>query len=181
MKEKILPSLVLMIICAVCCGLLVFAHDLTYVDNTGKITDSMNKALAEIYGTADGFEMLKADDGSVVSYDGVTSVLRSSDGRVAFEITSDGYSKGGLYMLVGMNTQGEVEGIYIMSIGETPGLGTKVQDSSFIDGFKGLSSADTVDEVDNITGASRSSRGMKNAVKTAINTYNDQREAILGE
>ena len=111
----------------------------------------------------------------------MTSVLKAADGRVAFEITSDGYSKGGLYMLVGMNTQGEVEGIAIMSIGETPGLGTKVQDSSFIDSFKGLSSADTVDEVDNITGASRSSRGMKNAVKTAINTYNDQREAILGE
>lgn len=181
MKDKILPAFVLMLICSVCCGLLVFAYDLTYVDNTGKITDSMNKALTEIYGSSEGFEMLKSEDGSVISYEGVTSVLKAPDGRAAFEITADGYSKGGLYMLVGMNASGSVEGISIITISETPGLGTKVQDSSFIDQFKGLSSPDTADEADNVTGASRSSRGMKNAVKTAINTYNDNKEAIFGE
>ena len=181
MKEKILPPLVLTIICALVCGLLVFAYNLTYVDTTGMITDKMKDALTEIYGTSDGYEMQKNDDGTVTAFDGVDSVIKGSDGTVAFEITSDGYSKGGLYMLVGMDTDGSIKGISIMTIGETPGLGTKVQDKSFLDSFAGLSAESDVDAVTNVTGATRSSNGMKRAAETAIRTYSEQKEVIFGE
>lgn len=181
MKEKILPPMVLMLICAICCGLLVFAYNLTYVDTTGVITDKMNTALAEIYGTSDGFEMLKDESGNVVSYEGVTSVLKDANGNVAFEITADGYNKGGIYLLVGMNTDGTVKGMSIMTIGETPGLGTKVQDKAFLDKFTGAASQAEAEAVDNITGASRSSNGIKAAVTAAVNAYNENKEAIFGE
>ena len=36
MKDKIMPPLVLTIICIVVIGLLVLAYNATYVDNTGK-------------------------------------------------------------------------------------------------------------------------------------------------
>ena len=62
MKEKIMPPLVLMLICSVCCALLVIAYELTYVDTTGMVTDKMKESLVEIYGTSDGFEMLKNED-----------------------------------------------------------------------------------------------------------------------
>ena len=107
MKEKIMPPLVLMLICSVCCALLVIAYELTYVDTTGMVTDKMKESLVEIYGTSDGFEMLKNEDGTVNSLDAaadkakVDSVLRDANGRCAFEITASGYSKDGLYMLVG--------------------------------------------------------------------------------
>ena len=136
-NEKIKPPLVLTLICVIACGLLVAAYEATYVDNTGVITEKLAAGLTEIYGSSDSFEMLKNDDGTLVSYDKVSSVL--SDGNVtAFEVTEDGYSKGGLHVLVGIDNTGKVTGVSILTIGETPGLGTKVQDAGFLSQFNGL-------------------------------------------
>ena len=79
-NEKIKPSLVLTLICLITCALLVIAYEATYVDTTGVITDKMTGGLEEVYGTSEGFEMLKNDDGTVYAPEGVTSVLRNADG-----------------------------------------------------------------------------------------------------
>lgn len=208
-NEKIKPPLVLTLICLITCGLLVAAYEATYVDNTGVITDKLTAGLTEVYGSAEGFEMLKNDDGTVLAYDGVTSVL-SNGTNTAFEIYSDGYSKGGLHVLVGLDEFGSVQGVSIMTIGETPGLGTKVQDAGFLGQFSGVSYEQTIstgssepvkakavwgsraeinslyietvfeDEaggdgfvLDAITGATFSSNGMYDAVKTALAAYNE--------
>ena len=144
-KEKIKPPLVLTLICLITCGLLVAAYEATYVDTTGIITEKLQTGLTEVYGHFEDFEMLLNDDGTVMTYDGVTSVL--SDGKyTAFEINADGYSKGGLHVLVGLDESGAVKGVSIMTIGETPGLGTKVQDSGFLSQFNGVNYGMTVSE-----------------------------------
>lgn len=206
-KEKIKPPLVLTLICLITCGLLVAAYEATFVDNTGVITDKLTAGLTEIYGSADGYEMLKNNDGTLITYDGVTSVL--SDGtNTAFEIVADGYSTGGLHVLVGLNDSGAVQGVSIMTIGETPGLGTKVQNDSFLSQFDGVTYEQTISTgsgkpvkakavwgsraeieslkreqeltvtdssggftLDAVTGATFSSNGMYNAVKTALAAY----------
>lgn len=208
-KEKIKPPLVLTLICLITCGLLVAAYEATYVDNTGIITEKLQTGLTEVYGKFEDFEMLLNDDGTVRTYDGVTSIL--SDGKyTAFEITADGYSKGGLHVLVGLDENGSVKGVSIMTIGETPGLGTKVQSTDFLSQFSGVryeqtnetessepvkakavwgsraeinsllleASLDGEDggnsfELDTITGATFSSNGMYDAVKTALAAYNE--------
>lgn len=144
-NEKIKPPLVLTLICLITCGLLVAAYEATYTDTTGVITDKLTAGLTELYGSADGFEMLKNDDGTVLTYEGVTSVLFDGE-NTAFEITADGYSTGGLHVLVGVNKGGAVSGVSIMTIGETPGLGTKVQNPDFLGQFKGIRYEDTVTE-----------------------------------
>ncbi len=144
-EEKIKPPLVLTLICIITCGLLVAAYEATYVDDTGVITEKLSAGLTEIYGSADGFSMLKNDDGSVFTAEGVTSVL--SDGtNTAFEITANGYSTGGLHVLIGVNENGEIGKIAVLTIGETPGVGTKVQDESFLSQFAGLKYDMTVTE-----------------------------------
>jgi len=173
-KEKIMPPLVLTIICVISSALLVLAYNLTYVDTTGVITDKLSAGLTELYGSADDFTMLLNDDGTVKTYDGVTSVIADSSGHTAFEITADGYSKGGLHLLIGFDENGAVCGISILTIGETPGLGTKVQDSAYLDRFKGITSPDF--QVDGITGATYSSKGMNSAVETAVNAYSKLKE-----
>lgn len=207
-KEKIKPPLVLTLICLITCGLLVAAYEATYVDNTGIITEKLQTGLTEVYGKFEDFEMLLNDDGTVRTYDGVTSIL--SDGKyTAFEITSDGYSKGGLHVLVGLDENGAVKGVSIMTIGETPGLGTKVQDAGFLGQFSGVTFEQTTAKedtepvrskavwgsrveidslereqaltatdsgntfaLDAVTGATFSSNGMYDAVKTALAAYN---------
>lgn len=144
-KEKIKPPLVLTLICLITCGLLVAAYEATYVDTTGVITEKLTSGLTEIFGSADGFEMLKNDDGTIKTFAGVTSVI--SDGtNTAFEVTADGYSKGGLHVLVGIDENGSVCGVSILTIGETPGLGTKVQDESFKNQFTGATYKSTLSE-----------------------------------
>lgn len=172
MKEKIMPPLVLTLICVITSALLVAAYNITYVDTTGVITDELASGLTEIYGGSDGFDMLMNDDGTVKTYDGVTSVITNASGT-AFEITADGYSKGGLHLLIGFDESGSICGISVISIGETPGLGTKVQNKDFLDKFKGISSEDY--QVDNITGATYSSKGMKAAVNTALEAYSQMK------
>lgn len=156
-NEKIKPSLVLTLICLITCALLVIAYEATYVDTTGVITDKMTGGLEEVYGTSEGFEMLKNDDGTVYAPEGVTSVLRNADGSLAFEITTDGYSSGGLHVLVGMDAEGSVKGVSILTIGETPGLGTKVQDEGFLSQFVGL----TYDKLPKETAGEDTSSGKK--------------------
>lgn len=210
-KEKIKPPLVLTLICLITCGLLVAAYEATYVDNTGIITDKLQTGLTEVYGKFEDFEMLLNDDGTVRTYDGVTSIL--SDGKyTAFEITADGYSKGGLHVLVGLDENGAVKGVSIMTIGETPGLGTKVQDAGFLGQFSGVTFEQTTAKedtepvkskavwgsrveidslerelaatatdsgntfaLDAVTGATFSSNGMYDAVKTALAAYNQMK------
>ncbi|MGN1417477.1 MAG: FMN-binding protein [Oscillospiraceae bacterium] len=137
-NEKIKPSLVLTLICLIACALLVAAYEATYVDNTGVITDKMMTGLEDIYGTSEGFSMKLCDDGSVYAPEGVTSVLTDENGNTAFEITADGYSSGGLHVMVGMSSDGAVAGVSVLSIGETPGVGTRVQEESFLGQFEGL-------------------------------------------
>lgn len=212
-QEKIKPPLVLTLICIITCGLLVAAYEATYVDTTGVITEKLTAGLTEVYGSAEGFEMLKNDDGTVLTYEGVTSVLFDGT-NTAFEITADGYSSGGLHVLVGLDNTGAVNGVSVMTIGETPGVGTKVQDESFRNQFRGVVYGDTVSaenteatvkakavwgtrdeikrlkidaatnnssesgfELDAISGATFSSNGMYNAVKTALAAYEEMKGA----
>ena len=119
MKEKIMPPLVLMLISAIVCALLVAAN--AAKDKIVQAQeDKFSKSISDTFG--------KADYTTVdLSIDGIDSVTKDENGRIIFEITADGYAKGGLHLLIGFDNQGAVEGISFLSIDETPGLGTKVQ------------------------------------------------------
>lgn len=180
MKNNIMPPLVLTIICIVVSGLLVFAHDKTYKDTTGVMTDELKAGCEEIFGEGDYEILMKNKTPVTFDTDGVVSVITdSSKEKCLVEITQDGYSKGGLHLLVGINTDGAVEGVYFLEIGETPGLGTKVQDKSFTDKLKGLNKDTNPDEIDNVTSATYSSKGMKEACKKAVELYSENSGVIL--
>lgn len=184
MKEKIMPPFVLTVICIVICFLLVLAYNATYVDNTGVLTDDMAAGCEEIFGEGN-YEILldqSQQEKTPLTFDveGVNSVIVDKENeKCIVEITEDGYSKGGLHILIGINSLGQADGIYFLSIGETPGLGTKVQNQEFLDNFKGFDAQTDENSIDNVTGASYSSKGMKSAVKKAVNLYEDNKEAIF--
>lgn len=180
MKNSIMPPLVLTIICVVVSGLLVFAHDNTYKDTTGVMTDELKAGCEEVFGEGD-YQIL-LDDKTPVTFDvdGVVSVITdSSKQKCLVEIVEDGYSKGGLHVLIGLDQTGAVEGISFIEIGETPGLGTKVQDSTFLDTLKGFNRDTNPDSIDNVTSATYSSKGMKSACEKAVQLYSEHKEEIL--
>jgi len=74
--------------------------------------------------------------------DWLIHVARENDEPVAFilpTVAPDGYS-GSIYMLVGIQTNGEISGVRVTSHAETPGLGDGIdlKKSDWITGFNGL-------------------------------------------
>jgi electron transport complex protein RnfG len=178
---NIKPALVLSCVTTAVSALLIVAHNLTYVDTSGIITEKMMKKCTGLMGEGD-YSIVS--DWKEAAYptekpDSVSKLIKGSNGSLAFEIVADGYNKGGLDLLISMNDDGTVGGIGIVSITETPGLGTNVNDPEFLSRFGGISS-DTVivkktpsadNEVEAVTGATYSSKGVAAAVNTAINVY----------
>ncbi len=175
MKFDVKPPIVLTFISTLVCALLVVFYHLTYVDTTGVITPKLELGLTELFSKdASSFTMLVSDEGNVVTYEGVTSVIVGDAGEVALEVVADGYEKGGIHMLVAIEN-GEVRGVSIVGLTETPGVGTNVQSETFLAKFLGLKNGE-VSSVDTITGATRSSKGVKNGVETALNAYISYKE-----
>ena len=171
MREKIMPPLVLTLICVIISGLLVLANAATKDKIAQAQQDKLNTSLEALFGEG---QYTPLED---MHYDRVTQVISSAKNEVIFEITVDGYSTDGLQLLIGIDPEGKLAGISFVSIGETPGLGTKVQDDSFLRQFMGISSSDFT--MTPVTVATYSSNGMKHAVTIAMDTYTANKEAIL--
>lgn len=179
MKEQVKPPLILLLICFVVSGLIVVVYKMTYVDTTGVLTDKLKAACVSAMGEGD-FEM------TTLTAEGVTSIVREKSGKgFGFEVTADGYAKGGLHLLVGVDADGKVMGVSVITLGETPGLGTKVNTPEFLGKYKGKSGELTVvkaapaadTEIQAITGATYSSKGMTEGVNAALGAF----AAVKGE
>lgn len=178
-KNMILPPVVLAVVCAVCCGLLAVVNSITKDKIAAAEAAAIQESLSGLpdAGTFEAAEFIAPEMDKVQA----TGVYVDENNQVAVLVTADGYNKGGLQVVVGLDETGTVTGITFVSVTETPGLGTKVQSNPELltDTLIGLSDGGAVDAVDGITGATYSSNGMKNAVKCALETFAVNKEAIL--
>lgn len=173
MKEKVIPTLVLTMICAIASLLLVFAHEVTADSIAEQKEKKFSSSVESLFGKTD-IKLLDTDFGE----DSIEAIAVTPDGKTAIQVITDGYSKGGINVLVGIDAEGKISKIEFISLGETPGLGSKVQDNSdFREQFYGKSASPV--GLDAISGATFSSKGMKKAVETALDVYNNNKEAIL--
>jgi electron transport complex protein RnfG len=107
---------------------------------------------------------------------GVYSALDGAGSQVGWGILVGPRGYGGpISMAVGVDGGGKVTGVAIVSMNETPGLGTKVlTEKTFLPGFAGIDVSqgpDTAAKVDTIQGATKSSRGVRHGVEAAANIY----------
>lgn len=174
MKDKIKPAFVLTCICVISALLLVLANEVTKDSIAEQRESRFGSTLQLLFGECD-YRLIDDDFGA----DEVESVAVTSDNRTAIQLCVDGYSNDGINVLVGIDESGSVCGIEFISLDETPGLGTKVRDQEeFREQFIGAKEPDSY-EFDAVSGATFSSKGMKNAVDTALEVYNKNKEAIL--
>ena len=87
-------------------------------------------------------------------------------GHVVQLTTKDGYS-GGIVMVVGITSDGIVNGFSVTEHTETSGLGTKAFEPDYTDKFKGISASD-VSGVGTITGATKTSTAVINGINAAV-------------
>ena len=167
------PPLVLSVVWIAVSGLLAFANQLTAPRIAKAQEEKLSKSLVEVFGEADYKTLDK-------SFENVNQVITDENNRAVFDITVDGYSKDGIEALIGIDSEGKVCGIGIVSLKETTGIGTRIQANDYIEKFIGLDNDDFPDDTI-ISGATYSSKGMRNAVSIAVSTYSQNKEVIFSE
>ena len=109
----------------------------------------------------------------------VLEVYRAENGGVAMKVMGTGYG-GDMEMAVGIDADGNVTGVSIISHGETPGLGAKATEADFIDQYSGKNAKETLtvvkgdaaeNEISAISGATITSRGVTEGVNEALQYY----------
>ncbi len=109
----------------------------------------------------------------------ITNVCAFEDGKIGMICSTTKSYKSGLTLFVLYDQDGTIVEVKSYSSSETPGVGSKVVAQSNLDNFKGKSYTDFTEdklsdkskfEVDAITGATKSSRGI-NYIVTATSVY----------
>ena len=169
-KSILITALSLFRICAVAAGALAYVNSVTAPTSAATNAAAADKARGEVLSSADGFEEKTAPDGTVYY------VGKSGEEAVGYVFTTSAKGYGGdVEIMTGVNADGTVAGISILTINETPGLGMNAKKDSFRDQFKGKSGELAVSkdggEIVAITSATVTSRAVTKAVNEALALY----------
>lgn len=162
-------TLKLFLICTITASLLAGVNALTADRIEENLEREKTNAIAAIFPSADENQKLEELPEGVA---GLYLVL--SDGDLlgyAAEVTPLGFG-GDMNIMVGVNADGTVAGIKIVSHSETPGLGNRVEDADYLSQYTGKTGPLTLgDKIDAITGSTVSSKAVLDGVNTALNAY----------
>ena len=172
-REYIAPSLVLVVICLVITGALAYINSITAPIIEQNSIKAADEARAELLPSADSF----------TAYDGDLVVLEAdkvfvtecyiADNDTGMVVTVKSKSFGGLLTeMVG------ITGVKVTAHADTPGLGTKAQEPSYLEQYVGLDSysAFTAKDDTNVThvsGATISSNAVHYGVCAALEQYKE--------
>lgn len=171
------PIIVLVLICAIMSGLLALTNSITkpIIDEAEK--EANRAARLEVLPAAAGQgDTADADPFEEVTVDGlpdsITGVYKADGVGYTFSITTQGYGgKNTLKMAVGIDMDGKITGVKVLSHSETAGLGSKITtDANFYGQFPGLDAAGAAG-ADTISGATFSSKYYKAAIADAFTAY----------
>ena len=167
MKKSVQSTLVLVAICAVMAILLAVTNAITAPIIQEKMEQAANAALKEIMPDGEGFE--KMDVSTYTLPATVTEVYKEANGGYVVTVTTTGYSSG-LVIMVGVDAAGKVTGSKCLAHTETNTIGgVHLTDDGYGKNFLQLS-LDAVEQVDTISGATKTTAAYKKAIKDALNT-----------
>ena len=158
-------GITLLVISAVTATLLAFVNYLTKDKIAENELAVMKEAIGKIFGDCDKIEAVdvKVEEPVVAVYEVYDGNIKKGYG---IQVAPTGF-KEAIGIIVGADVSGNCVGVEITSISDTPGVGTKVQEKGFLDGFKGLNGKN-VSEYDTISGATISSSAVKEGVEAAL-------------
>lgn len=176
-KDIVVPTATLLIICAVITAALAGTNWLTQKQlgnqRLEKIRESLEKVIMageykaqEISSNGEEFEYYEAIDGELKGYIFITSAA--------------GYG-GQVSVITGIQPNGEIVAVEILDASnETAGIGTKIADPAYLEQYKGKSGQLEIvksdadqNQVNEITGATISSRAVANAVNLALQLFDE--------
>ncbi|MEO1750133.1 electron transport complex subunit RsxG [Thiofaba sp. EF100] len=199
--QIILTALVLAVFAFLGVGIVAFMHGQTAPLIAEQARAALGQRLAAVLPA--GYDNDPARDTRQLAADPllggkgpVMLYVARKDGRVhgvAFEVVAPkGYS-GGIQLLVGVDRNGQVSGVRVLSHKETPGLGDpiEVEKSDWIHGFTGKTLDNPGEKgwavkkdggvFDQFTGATITPRAVVTAVHDALRYFEAHRAALLEE
>ena len=172
MTSTIRPVIVLVTICTIAGILLGLVHNVTQPIADANAAKKAQETYEKLMPGVASFEELPC------SVEGCTAALRAldEDGDSMGTIIvaqSKGYG-GQVPIAVAFDETGTVSNITTMPNDETPGLGTKIADDSYIGQYVGLSPDPiTANDIDLISGATISSKAALAAFNIAVEAYEE--------
>ena len=160
----------LLIVCAVVAAVVSGVHAMTDSRYQQNLTEEKRQAIVRIFGSETITYRTLSGEGDA---EPVYEVLEGENVvGYCVELASPGFG-GDISMTVGFEADGKILGVSIVSLSETPGLGSRVQEAVYLDQYKGQSGTLTLGEdVDAIAGATVSSRAVLIGVNRAVEILN---------
>ncbi len=186
----------LMIAVVVTCVVAATGLALAYGATKDRIADQERRAeqesLRAVLPEAESFEPV-AEDVLAAAQDAAADAdcsaiyeARDASGALlgwGLRVSGRGYG-GPINVVLGLDSTGKVTGVTILSMSETPGLGTKVQSEAwFLEQFTTLPAGFATEDVralDSISGSTKSSRGVRTAIEGGGRIYTEVLEARAG-
>lgn len=155
---------VLTCICTVIALLLAVVNSVTKDVILANQEKEKQEAILAVFPAGDTVKEYTTADGEVVYI-----VLKNNE-IIGYTVSvSAGGYVGPVDLMIGMTPAGAVDGVKIVSMGETPGVGTKISAESFLSQFKGMDSEVIFGEnADAVSGATFSSRAVEEGVNYAL-------------
>ena len=179
-KAILVPALALLIICLVATTLLAGTNLITKDKIAQNAVEKENASRMVVLPEASDFSEVTTLDSGITYCAG----LDAEGNTIGYVFTSGAKGYGGTVgVMVGLDTEGVITGIEILSHAETPGLGANATGEAFKSRFNGKSGELTVDKNSNdgqniqaITAATITSKAVVSAVNAALAEF----EAIKG-
>ncbi len=161
MKNHIKNVLSLTIICAVISLLLAVTNSITAPIIKQQESSAVNEGLIEVLPQGEGFEPV--DLSKYELPETVEEAYSEKNGGYVFKLKTAGYGSD-LILMCGIDKDGTVKGIKYVSGNETLGVETTYGEKLV------NATADTIDSVETVAGATKTSGAFKGAVKDALNS-----------
>lgn len=171
-KDIIIPAVALLVICLVATALLAGTNVMTAEKIAQNAVEKENSSRMLVLPEGKEYGEVTALENGMTYCEGKDE--KGETAGYVFTSSAKGYG-GTISVMVGIDTEGVITGIEILSHGETPGLGANATTDSFKSRFVGKSGELTVDKNSNdgskiqaITAATITSKAVTGAVNAVI-------------
>ncbi len=192
MKNIVKLGLILFIICVVAAGLLALTNGVTApIITQGKLQEEI-AAKQEVLPQGEEFKDMDLNKMTALfekfsneNLSNVTQISTATSGGqfagMVIKTSVKGFG-GDIVILIGIDSNAKITTYRVLSHSETPGLGEKIKNESFINQFSAKSADENLavvkrsvqkeNEIQAITGATISSKAVTLAINSAIDAYN---------
>jgi len=168
-RTYVMPLLVLFVICLVVSGALAFMNSITGPVITAAATERAQDAMRRKIPAAAGFELIDLSSLNGDMPASIKEIYRTTN-EIGFIFIAavNGFS-GDITVICGIDPQGRIISSSTLSHTETRGIGTILDQDSFLGPFSGLD--DNLEGIDTVVGSTISTRAYINAIRDIFTAF----------